>query len=71
MNKYLENTLRERKLSSDSNASLSPLQKQGQYQKNKATVFWLSKKNIDFVVSFSSLVSLAIFYIRTYNFEIK
>ena len=26
MNKYLENTLRERKLSSDSNASLSVLQ---------------------------------------------
>ena len=35
MNKYLENTLRERKLSSDSNASLSPLHKQGKYQKNE------------------------------------
>ena len=44
MNKYLENTLRERKLSSDSNASLSPLQKQGKYQENKATIFLILKK---------------------------
>lgn len=43
MNKYLENTLRERKLSSDSNASLSPLQKQGKCQEKKAKIFLILK----------------------------